>query len=104
MSGQDYLDQQIVLLTSPRPRLGEVRRTIRKTCRDLVALNFNFRLAEFIVYFVRGNMWNASDLAGVLEYLVAEIMELAGNAASDNKKARIIHRHLQLAVKNDEEF
>ena len=43
-------------------------------------------------------------LAAVLEYLSAEILELSGNAAKDNKKTRIIPRHISLAIRNDDEL
>lgn len=39
-----------------------------------------------------------------LFYFVAEILELAGNAARDNKKGRVTPRHILLAVANDEEL
>ena len=43
-------------------------------------------------------------LAAVLEYLIAEMVELGGNCARDNKHKRIIPRDIRLAVKNDVEL
>jgi len=43
-------------------------------------------------------------LAAVLEYLSAEILELAGNAAHDKEKSRIVPCHIELAVRDDEEL
>ncbi|XP_064566780.1 histone H2A-beta, sperm-like [Zonotrichia leucophrys gambelii] len=43
-------------------------------------------------------------LAAVMEYLAAEVLELAGNAAHENRKTRILPRHILLAVRNDDEL
>ncbi|CAF2619923.1 unnamed protein product [Rotaria sp. Silwood2] len=43
-------------------------------------------------------------LAAVAEYLVAEVLELSGNAARDNRRTRIIPRHVLLAIATDDEL
>ncbi|NWI94646.1 H2A2 protein, partial [Pitta sordida] len=43
-------------------------------------------------------------LTAVIEYMVAEVLEAAGTAAHENKKTRILPRHILLAVKNDNEM
>ncbi|XP_075970110.1 histone H2A-like isoform X2 [Anticarsia gemmatalis] len=43
-------------------------------------------------------------MTAVLEYLAAEILELAAKAADDNQRTRISPRHILLAVRNDDEL
>ena len=43
-------------------------------------------------------------MAGVLEYLTLEILELASNKAGEDKKKTIMPRHIMLAIKSDAEF
>nr|XP_017249505.1 PREDICTED: histone H2AX-like [Daucus carota subsp. sativus] len=65
------------------------------------------RIARFLKagrYAQRVGSGSPVYLSAVLEYLAAELLELVGNAARDNKKSRIIPRHIQLAVRNDEEL
>ncbi|XP_058636684.1 histone H2A-like [Onychostoma macrolepis] len=93
---------------SGRGKTGGKARAKAKTRSSRAGLQFPVgrvhRLLRKGNYAVRVGAGAPVYLAAVLEYLTAEILELAGNAARDNKKTRIIPRHLQLAVRNDEEL
>ncbi|KAF8387816.1 hypothetical protein HHK36_026475 [Tetracentron sinense] len=87
-------------------RGGERKKSVTKSIK--AGLQFPVgRVARFLKkgrYAQRVGIGAPVYLAAVLEYLAAEVLELAGNAARDNKKTRIIPRHLLLAVRNDEEL
>ncbi|XP_072231738.1 uncharacterized protein [Leuresthes tenuis] len=99
---------EINFIMSGRGKTGGKARAKAKTRSSRAGLQFPVgrvhRLLRKGNYAQRVGAGAPVYLAAVLEYLTAEILELAGNAARDNKKTRIIPRHLQLAVRNDEEL
>ena len=62
------------------------------------------RLLKHGRYSARMSSTSGAFLAGVLEYLTAEIVELAGNICEKHKKKTIAPKHINLGVRSDEEL
>ena len=85
--------------------------TKRKSITDRSGLQFN---VNRVLKQMKGSNPNAGAkkvqptaaiyMAAILEYLAAEVLELAGNASRDLKKRTVQPRHLQLAIRGDEEL
>ena len=43
-------------------------------------------------------------MAAIMEYLCAEILEIAGEMCKEARKQRLMPRHIELAVRNDDDL
>lgn len=70
-------------------------------CLSVARIERNLRKGQ---YAKRINKGSSVYLAAVLEYISAEVLEVAGNACKQNKKLRITPRHIMLAIEHDPEL
>ena len=75
--------------TSSRSRKAGLQFPVGRIARYLRKGHYTKRIGSTAAVF----------LAAVLEYLTAELLELAGKSAENNKKTRITPRYISLAVK-----
>ncbi|XP_041065223.1 histone H2A-beta, sperm-like [Carcharodon carcharias] len=98
------LDPTLTATSSARGKGGAKA----KTCSSRASLQFPVgcihRLLRKGHYAERVGSGAPIYLAAILQYLTAQIFELASNAVQDNMKTHIISRHLQFTIRNDEEL
>merc|ERR1711890_112181 len=106
-SDAEVVSEDEPVLAEVTPRNAAKKKNRRKMGKEKTGLTFNpyqtrqlMKKGKYAKYIRPGA---AIYMAAVLEYLVAEITEIAGNCARDNKKKRVIPRHIALAIKMDEE-
>lgn len=107
MSATAKVSGKAISATSPPPPSGRKKSNVTSKS-ERAGLSFPVgRISRYLKqgrYAKRIGAGSAVYLAAVLEYLCAEVLELAGDAARDTQKTRITPRHIQLAVRNDEEL